>query len=277
MTTWVIGDIQGCFDPFQRLLDKVAFDPSKDTLWSVGDLINRGHDNLSTLRWFYENRHAVKVVLGNHDLHLLATRAGFGRLSQSDNFDDILSAPDGGQLMDWLQEQPLIHKEGDDILVHAGIPPCWSIDDALEHGLEVANILQSEQTGRFFQTMYGNEPHRWSPHLRGLSRLRVITNYFTRMRFCTASGALDLKSKGSTAKKSLLHGEPLLPWFQHPRAEHEQARILFGHWAALEGKTDSGRFVGLDTGCVWGGHLTLLNLATNEIQCHNCHEGQAAL
>jgi len=264
MTTWVIGDIQGCFQPFQRLLKKIQFDPSKDTLWSVGDLINRGHDNLSTLRWFYENRHAVKVVLGNHDLHLLATRAGAGRLSQSDNFQDILNAPDGELLMDWLQQQPLIHKEGNDVLVHAGIPPCWSTCEALQYGAEVAKMLQSEDAPRFFQTMYGNEPYRWSPYLRGLSRLRVITNYFTRMRFCTPSGALDLKSKGTSPKKSQLCGERLLPWFQHPLKLHSEERIFFGHWAALNGDTQSEQCIGLDTGCVWGNELTVLNTGTSQ-------------
>ena len=264
MPTYVIGDIQGCFKPFTCLLDQVGFDPSRDRMWSVGDLINRGHDNLSTLRWFYEHRRCTRVVLGNHDLHLLATRAGAGKMGGADNFHDILDAPDADTLLDWLQEQPLLFRESDDLFVHAGIPPQWSTEAALSYANEVHAVLRSERAGEFFNTMYGNEPWRWSGHLTGLARLRVITNYFTRMRYCTPSGGLDLKSKGPEPKHWELEGEQLAPSFQHPNTLQPGERVWFGHWASLEGKTDSAQFIGLDTGCVWGRSLTMMSLETGE-------------
>ena len=264
MTTYVIGDIQGCFEPFQALLNKVGFDPCRDRLWSVGDLINRGSDNLGTLRWFHEHRNIVQVVLGNHDLHLLAHYHGVGRKSRSDNFGDILQAPDAEVLLIWLAEQPLMIREGEACLVHAGIPPCWSSDEALGYANEVSQALQSEDRALFFQAMYGNEPCRWSTHLSGWARLRSITNYFTRMRYCTADGGLDLTSKGPEPDRPTLDGQILKPWFAHPHRLHDSERVFFGHWASLEGRTGSDRFVGLDTGCVWGRCLTLCNLDTGE-------------
>jgi len=270
VTTYVVGDIQGCFESFQCLLKRVAFDPDRDRLWSVGDLVNRGPDNLATLRWFYEHRDAVQVVLGNHDLHLLASRAGAGRMGKSDNFDDILDAPDGDTLMDWLQQQPLLHRDGDTLMAHAGIPPIWNADEAQERADEVAAELRSERAGVFFQAMYGNEPWIWSEHLSGLARFRVITNYFTRMRYCTPQGGLDLKSKGPAPASPWLAGHPVAPWFHHPHKLEDHERVLFGHWASLDGKTNSSQFIGLDTGCVWGGALTFYNLETGKRQRCDC-------
>ena len=270
MTTYVIGDIQGCFEPFQTLLAKVAFDPNRDTLWSVGDLINRGTDNLSTLRWFYQHRDSVQVVLGNHDLHLLAHHEGVGRKSRSDNFEDVLEAPDAGELLTWLRGQPLMVQDGDAILSHAGIPPCWSSEEALGYAREVSDALQREDRAVFFRAMYGNQPFRWSPHLQGWARLRTITNYFTRMRYCSADGGLDLTSKGPEPDQPHLDGKPLKPWFQHPHRLEPQERLYFGHWASLEGQTGSDQFIGLDTGCVWGRCLTLQNRDTGERVSCDC-------
>lgn len=268
MSTYIVGDIQGCFGAFSALLKKVAFDPATDRLWSVGDLINRGEDNISTLRWFYEHRHCVTVVLGNHDLHVLASRAGAGRVGKSDNFDDVLNAPDAEPLLDWLQQQPLLYKEksavGDVYLVHAGIPPNWSGEQAETLAREVEAVLKSPEATRFFRAMYGNEPWRWSDHLSGLPRLRVITNYFTRMRFCTALGGLDLKSKNTTPKVDTIDGMAIAPWFTHPSQLTPSDRVFFGHWAAINGETGHKQFIGLDTGCVWGGTLTFYELETGK-------------
>lgn len=264
MTTYVIGDIQGCFTAFERLLKKVSFDPSKDCLWSVGDVVNRGTDNLSTLRWFYRHRESVVMVLGNHDLHLIAAHRGKGRLSRSDNLGDILDAPDADELVDWLRHRPLFHRHKNNLMSHAGIPPCWSAKDAAAYAAEVEQALQGPKCDRYLGAMYGNEPWCWSPHLKGLARLRVITNYLTRMRYCTASGGLDFKSKGPTPDKKKLNGQAVAPWFKHPSKLTDKEQVFFGHWASLGGKTDDSQFIGLDTGCVWGGVLTLVNRNTRE-------------
>lgn len=270
MTTYVIGDIQGCFEAFKGLRKLVKFKPKRDCLWSVGDLINRGPDNLTTLRWFYKHRESVKVVLGNHDLHLLAHYEGVGRKSRSDNFNDILEASDAGELLEWLRHQPLMYREGNLLMSHAGIPPCWTSEEAMAYAAEVSAALRSDRRADYFRAMYGNEPYRWSPHLTGLSRLRLITNYFTRMRYCTAAGGLDLESKGRKPNSTLLAGQPLAPWFKQPNRLKQEERLFFGHWASLEGKTDSRQFVGLDTGCVWGRCLTLYSLEQDRFFSHDC-------
>ena len=264
MTIYAVGDIQGCFKDFKNLLKRVGFDKKKDRLWSVGDLINRGPDNLATLRWFYKRRDIVTVVLGNHDLHLIAVHRGKGRLGRSDNIQDVLSAPDADELIDWLRHQPLMHQEKHDILVHAGIPPCWSSTEASAYAREVEAALQGPNCDHYLSAMYGNEPWQWTTHLRGLARLRVITNYFTRMRYCTPTGGLDFKSKGTKPEKKKLNGQLVAPWFSHPHRLTSEERIFFGHWASLNGQTDSNKFIGLDTGCVWGGKLSAKMVSTTE-------------
>lgn len=264
MARYVVGDIQGCFNAFEALLQRIQFSTECDELWSVGDLINRGENNCAVLRWFYHHRDNVRVVLGNHDLHLLAVRAGVGRLSRSDNVQDILTAPDGDILMDWLQQQPLTHQEGPYTMVHAGIPPQWSTSEAAAYGQEVVNQLRGVESTQFLRAMYGNEPQQWSMHLKGLARLRVITNYLTRMRFCTASGRMDLVSKHRTPDTVNLQGEPLKPWFEHPNRLQPNEMIMFGHWAALEGRCQQPQYIALDTGCVWGNTLTAINLDTQQ-------------
>ena len=270
MSTYVIGDIQGCFDCFERLLASVNFKPGPDQLWSVGDLINRGSDNLATLRWFYQHRDHVQVVLGNHDLHLLAVAAGVVEAGRSDNFQDVLAVPDRDTLLAWLQQQPLFHRDGNDVLVHAGIAPQWSVEHAESLAKEVETALQGPQSVHYLRAMYGNEPWRWSEHLSGWARLRVITNYFTRMRYCTPSGGLDLKSKGPQPNDELLNGEAVLPWFAHANQLGSNTRVFFGHWASLNGQTHSTQFIGLDTGCVWGNELTLFCRETGKYHAVSC-------
>ena len=268
MSTYIVGDIQGCFEPFQHLLEQVKFNPDKDRLWSVGDLINRGPDNLATLRWCFAHRDSVTMVLGNHDLHLMAVSAGARKPSRKDNFHDILEAPDREQLIEWLHFQPLVHHEDGVTMVHAGIPPIWTVEDTLERAREVETMLQSARCDDFFREMYGNEPFVWDNSLSGMTRLRVITNYLTRMRYCTRKGKLDLISKGPQPLPDALAGKKVAPWFSHPNRLTKGQKVVFGHWASLEGMTDNPNIIGLDTGCVWGRAMTLYELETGRrISC----------
>lgn len=268
MSTYVVGDIQGCFAPFQQLLERVKFNPDKDRLWSVGDLVNRGPDNLGVLRWFYAHRDNVTMVLGNHDLHLMAVSAGARKPSRADNFHDILEASDREPLIEWLHYQPLVHHEKKVTMVHAGIPPIWTVQDALDRAWEVENALQGARCKEFLTQMYGNDPFMWQDSLSGVTRLRVITNYLTRMRYCTRKGKLDLISKGPVPVPDALSGKKVAPWFSHKRRLTKGQTILFGHWASLEGVTDSKKTIALDSGCVWGNHLTAYELETGRrIRC----------
>jgi len=272
----VVGDIQGCFEPFQRLLQEVKFNPDKDRLWSVGDLVNRGPQNLETLRWFYDHRDNITLVLGNHDLHLMACSAGAKRPSRKDNIDDILEAPDREKLIEWLHFQPLAHHEHGVTMVHAGIPPIWTIEATLERAWEVENALQSARCKDFLSEMYGNDPYVWDDSLSGMTRLRVITNYLTRMRYCTRKGKLDLISKGPQPLPDALAGKKVAPWFSHKKRLTQGETIIFGHWASLEGMTDDPKVIGLDTGCVWGNALTFYKLETGERFTCDYSGGQSA-
>lgn len=271
MATYVVGDIQGCLEPLQCLLEAVAFDPDRDTLWSVGDVVNRGTDCLGTLRLLYELRDSLVMVLGNHDLHLLAVAAGARKLGRSDTLANILKAPDSDELLSWLQTQPLLHHEHGHTMVHAGIPPHWSLEDAQGYAAEVEHVLRGPKAKKFFKAMYGNEPAQWSPSLKGMDRLRAITNYFTRMRFCTAAGELDLSNKTAKATKANTR-----PWFAHQHRAMEGQTIVFGHWAAIEGYTGRADAIALDTGCVWGGRLTFYRLDDQEVTYCNCRYGKPA-
>jgi bis(5'-nucleosyl)-tetraphosphatase (symmetrical) len=275
MTIYAVGDLQGCLQPLQCLLREVAFDPSKDHLWLVGDLVNRGPQSLATLRFLYAMRDSLTCVLGNHDLHLLAVAHNSERLKKSDTLQEILDAPDRADLIGWLRRQKLLHydAERDCILVHAGIPPQWTLAKALKRAAEVEAVLQDEQAlPLFLDGMYGNQPTLWNKDLQGVTRLRVITNYFTRMRFCTPEGELDLKSKEGV--DSALPG--FAPWFSYPERKTRNHKIVFGHWAALEGQCLEANIFALDTGCVWGGHMTLLNLDNGEKHQCSCAATPAA-
>ncbi|MEH6607796.1 MAG: symmetrical bis(5'-nucleosyl)-tetraphosphatase [Halioglobus sp.] len=270
MATYVVGDIQGCLQPLKCLLKRVDFNADRDMLWSVGDVVNRGPKCLKTLRFLYKMRDNLVMVLGNHDLHLLAVASGARAPSRSDTLDKILAAKDRDTLLQWLLQRPLIHHEMGYTMVHAGIPPQWSVDDALAYAWEVENVLQSPQCNDFFQAMYGNEPAVWSDDLQGMERLRVITNYLTRMRFCSKKGVLDLDSKGASPD----HGKPVSAWFSHPHRKTVDDKILFGHWASIEGQTDTPNAIALDTGCVWGGALSFYCLETGEWTRCKCENGK---
>lgn len=273
MTLYAVGDLQGCLDPLVCLLERVGFSPSRDCLWLAGDLVNRGPQSLEALRYVRDLGSSGLCVLGNHDLHLLAVAHDVERMKRSDTLQPILDAPDRAELMDFLRRQKLVHHDAvrDITLVHAGIPPQWSIRKALKRAAEVEQVLRDDATLRpFLDGMYGNQPARWSRDLHGIDRLRVITNYFTRMRFCTADGTLDLVSKEGldSAPKGFA------PWFAHPHRKSRGHRIVFGHWAALEGRCDEPDVHALDTGCVWGNSMTLMNLDSGELHRCDCARRQ---
>jgi len=263
MSTYAIGDIQGCYESLHCLLEKIAFNPATDKLWLVGDLINRGPDSLATLRFLYSIRNSVEFVLGNHDLHFIAVAYGLRKKSQSDTLDALLIAPDRQELIDWLLQGKLLHT--DEFLgftmVHAGIPPMWSLQQAQAHAREVEAVLQSRYCRDFLMNMYGNQPNRWKNKLIGTDRLRVITNYFTRMRFCSEEGMLEFDTKENMAAAPL----GFAPWFSFSERKTSQDKIIFGHWAALEGKVNMPNIYALDTGCVWGGSLSALRLEDEQL------------
>ncbi|TWI56809.1 bis(5'nucleosyl)-tetraphosphatase ApaH [Pseudomonas duriflava] len=272
MTLYAVGDLQGCLDPLVCLLDTVEFDRTQDRLWLVGDLVNRGPQSLETLRFLYEMRDAIVTVLGNHDLHLLATSLHPERLKKSDTLRKILKAPDRDELLNWLRQQPILHYDAvyDTILVHAGLPPQWTLPHALTLAGEVESVLQDdERFPLFIEGMYGNEPALWREDLEGVERWRVITNYLTRMRFCAADGTLELKSKEASGNAP----DGFAPWFSHPHRLTREHRLIFGHWAALEGRCDEPGVFALDTGCVWGNKMTLLNVDTGERHTCACRKG----
>ena len=273
MSVYAVGDLQGCLQPLKCLLEQVAFDPVRDRLWLVGDLVNRGPQSLETLRYLYAMRDSLVCVLGNHDLHLLAAGRNVERLKKGDTLHEILQAADGPQLLEWLRQQKLLHydEQRGTVLVHAGIPPQWTLGKALEYAAEVETALRDDNLlPAFLDGMYGNEPAKWNKNLNGVERLRVITNYFTRMRFCTREGKLDLKGKEGADKAPPGYA----PWFSYKDRRTRHVQIIFGHWAALEGRCDAPGVHALDTGCVWGGALTLLNVDTGKrVSCGCTDEG----
>lgn len=258
MSTYAIGDLQGCLTPLEKLLQQIQFDATKDTLWFTGDLVNRGSQSLETLRFVKQLGDRHRVVLGNHDLHLLAVAHGAHPGWPGDTLSDILKAPDRETLIDWLRHQPLLYHDAalGFTMAHAGIAPSWNLATAMALAKEVEAVLQSEQAATFFQHMYGNTPDLWQADLTGWDRLRCITNYFTRMRFCEADGRLELNYKGTMAT----HPAHLLPWFTVPHRQNLDLNIVFGHWAALSGVTNTAKTFALDTGCVWGFCLTAMCL-----------------
>jgi bis(5'-nucleosyl)-tetraphosphatase (symmetrical) len=260
MSTYAIGDLHGCHAEFVALLEKLSFNPARDTLWLVGDLINRGPGSLACLREVQALGSAARSVLGNHDFHLLVVARGGGKLKKNDTLSDILGAPDREALLDWLQSQPLSVFEHNTLMTHAGLLPQWSVAQAEALGREVQAALTSDTSGQFLTQLFGNQPDCWRDDLEGMDRLRLIVNVFTRMRFIDAQGRLDFAAKEGLSSAP----EGFLPWFQYPR--NDDIRLLFGHWAALEGKTPQAQVSveALDTGCVWGGRLTALNLANGE-------------
>jgi bis(5'-nucleosyl)-tetraphosphatase (symmetrical) len=257
MAVYAIGDVQGCYDEFRGLLDRLAFDPARDRLWLTGDLVNRGPGSLATLRFVRALGDAATTVLGNHDLHLLAVASSAGRgLRRGDTLDEILGAPDRDELLHWLERRPLLWRDTSLgwTMVHAGLAPQWDLDTAARCAAEVSAALIASP-GEFYQAMYGNDPDRWSGALAGIERLRFTVNCMTRLRFVAADGRLLLKYKGGLA------GAPdgAEPWFRARGRRSAAERIVFGHWSALGYYAGDG-VVSLDSGCVWGGALTAQRL-----------------
>ncbi|MEL7537280.1 MAG: symmetrical bis(5'-nucleosyl)-tetraphosphatase [Pseudomonadota bacterium] len=272
MALYAIGDLQGCYDPFATLLERIDFDPANDRLWLTGDLVNRGKQSLKTLRTVYKLRKRIKVVLGNHDLALLRLwKVGPSSRANSE-LREVLRAPDADELLNWLIDQPLIHrsKKYNAVLVHAGIPPGWSVDYACARGREVKKVLTGNRASAFLRDMYGELPAQWSPRLGGHDRLRFIVNAFTRMRMLDADGSLQFAYKGPPAAAEA----DLTPWFDVHKRAARSTRIVFGHWAAL-GYMRRKNLISLDTGCVWGRHLTALRIDKAKtrpisIECQCC-------
>lgn len=271
MATYAIGDIQGCFASFEALLERCAFDPAHDRLWLVGDLVNRGPRSLETLRFVRNLGSAAITVLGNHDLYLLMLAEGFGKRSKSDTLDRILNAPDRDELLDWLRQQPLCHLEGGFCLVHAGLLPQWSTAEARLLATEVEQALRAPNYREFMAKMWGSEPASWSADLQGWPRLRVIVNAMTRMRFCSPDGVMEFHSKGE------LNDAPAgyLPWFQVPGRRSADAVLVTGHWSALGLKIEP-NLLALDSGCLWGRHLSAVRLEDRAVFQVDCSAGDAS-
>lgn len=269
MAVYAVGDVQGCLDSLECLLQRVGFDPARDRLWSVGDLVNRGPRSLDTLRFFMGLGDSATVVLGNHDLHLLALMEGIKALkSKDESLREVLDASDRDTIREWLRQLPLLHYDAglNVAMSHAGLLPTWDLDQAQGLARELESVLRGDGLVEFLRHMYGNQPDCWSDELEGYDRLRVITNCFTRMRFCKADGTLDLVSK-ETAQSDV---PGYLPWFEHRQHRRGSERWLFGHWAALEGKVGVPGVHGLDTGCVWGGRMTLMRVGDGQLFSCEC-------
>lgn len=270
MAQYAIGDIQGCYDPFRKLLDRIAFDPAHDHLWLSGDLVNRGPQSRRTLRFVKSLGKSAIVVLGNHDLHLLALANDVGFAAR--NFDSLWKIPgqdDSDELIDWLRKRPLAHysKQLNTLMVHAGIPATWSVKKTLALAKEVETVLRSDTYVDFLGAMYGNQPDCWSKELSGVERLRFIVNALTRMRMIDAQGRIDFSHSGPPEKAP----RSLSPWFEAEHAKWRGTRIVFGHWSAL-GLIVNEKIISVDTGCVWGRQLTAVRLdkqsTVTDVQCN---------
>ena len=262
MATYAIGDIQGCFDELVALLDRIDFDSSRDQLWFTGDLVNRGPRSLAVIEFVRELGDGAIVVLGNHDLHLLA--CGYVEdvsPKRKDTFHDVLDSPRRDELLTWIRRQRLIYRDPalGYTMVHAGIPPQWTLAEAEKYAVEVESVLHGEGFAKFFTRMYGNSPDLWDRKLSGWKRVRLITNYLTRLRYCSVDGRIDFQYKGPVGSQP----EHLIPWYDLYVLPDAAESIVFGHWSALhlsEREMREKRIYALDTGAVWGGALTAMRL-----------------
>lgn len=272
MSIYAIGDLQGCLNSLQRLLDKIKFEPGADQLWFVGDLVNRGPKSLDTLRFVKSLGESAITVLGNHDFHLLAMAAGNMKyFKKSDSLDPILLAEDREELMNWLRQQKLMHtdKKLKVSLVHAGIHPSWSIKQAKKQARKIEHVLQSPQATKFLKNMYGNRPKLWHKLSREQDQLRFILNTFTRMRYVYTNGKLDFKYNGDIGSQA----KKLIPWFLHPNNKLKNNKVIFGHWSRLSIRQTNNVFA-IDTGCLWGEHLSALEINPQYYRWHSirCHK-----
>ncbi|TDY25453.1 bis(5'nucleosyl)-tetraphosphatase ApaH [Paraburkholderia sp. BL6665CI2N2] len=265
------GDLQGCRTPFQQLLAKAA-PPAGTPLWFAGDLINRGTESLATLRDVIALGDQAVPVLGNHDLHLLSVSAGIRKSKKGDTIDEILAAPDSADLLEWIRHRPIAHFDNGMLMVHAGVLPQWDVNLTLELADELQRALRAPNWKETLAGLYGNEPNRWKPGLKGIERLRLTCSALTRIRFCTAEGTMDFSSSGG------LNAAPsgCMPWFDVPSRKTADVTVVFGHWAAL-GLILRDNLIGLDSGCVWGEQLSAVRLARRpaertltQVECENC-------
>lgn len=262
MASYVIGDIQGCYAGLRRLLDSISFEPGRDNLYAVGDLIARGEDSLSTLRYLRSLGSSFYSVLGNHDLHFLAVSQGIKNPKRSDNLEPLIKAPDMAALTDWLRQWPLaMALDTQHTMVHAGLYPGWSTTQLIAYSKEISDELKSVKWRQLLENMYGDGPPKWNQKLSGKQRQRFIINATTRMRFVRPSLALNLTEKSAPKDAPT----SLRPWFDVSNQQLQaNETILFGHWAALQGKTSSAQFIALDTGYVWGNTMTLWHKESGE-------------
>ena len=270
MAVYAIGDVQGCSDELQGLLGQIAFDPTRDRLWFVGDLVNRGPKSLEVLRFVRSLGDSAVVVLGNHDLHLITLSDGLSKKRTDDTLDAVLAARDRPVLIQWLRTRPLMHAEGAYALVHAGLMPQWSIAKALSLAREVEAALAAPGYREFLAHMYGSQPDRWSDTLGGWDRLRVIVNAMTRMRFCSEAGVMDFHAKGGRDAAP----DGFRAWFDLPQRAHSGSVVICGHWSAL-GLHFAPGLIALDSGCVWGGALSAVRLDDRKLFQARCGRHQA--
>ncbi|MEJ2115598.1 MAG: symmetrical bis(5'-nucleosyl)-tetraphosphatase [Gammaproteobacteria bacterium] len=262
MTTYVIGDVQGCFDELQELVKYISFNPKKDQLWFVGDLVNRGPKSLETLRWIKSLGNSAVTVLGNHDFHLLAAYAGAKEISTTSSLYSVLQAKDIDELVEWLRKQPLMqyNKHLKFAMVHAGLAPQWSIKDAAKYSKEVETVLRSNRYKDFLHNMYGDQPDHWDGRLKGWNRLRTITNFMTRVRYCNNQGVMSFTEKGPPGTQCT----DMKPWYEIASRKSQNTTVVFGHWSTL-GYLYDHNIIATDTGCLWGGALTSVQIEKDKL------------
>ncbi|WP_024611159.1 symmetrical bis(5'-nucleosyl)-tetraphosphatase [Pseudoalteromonas sp. TB64] len=268
MADYAIGDLQGCFSEFSTLLQRVDFNPSKDHLYLVGDIVARGPDSLACLDYIYQHQNSMTITLGNHDLHMIACYYLNKPTNPKDKLAPIFNSNKLQHYISYLQTQPiaLYLKQHDSFIAHAGLNPNWSIEQALKHAQFAQECYQSNNAKTFFERMYQPHPAMWSNELDCFEKFRYIVNYFTRMRFLTQNNKLELIAKGAINKNN-----ELTPWFCHPNIRTSTHDIIFGHWAALEGSTGFKHVHALDTGCVWGNTMSLMELTNKKVITEKSH------
>lgn len=268
MATYAIGDVQGCFSSLQQLLTEISFDPVQDRLWFVGDLVNRGPDSLRVLRYVKGLCSSAVTVLGNHDLFLLAVAAGIAAPRAKDTIQEILAAPDRDELIHWLRHQRLLYREGPFVLIHAGLLPQWTIEEAAALALQAETALRGPTSDQLLRALYESGHLQWSPTVAGTARLAAITKVLTRLRICSADGVMESSYTGPPAQAPA----GFVPWFQLPTRKSANATIICGHWAAL-GLHVERNLLAIDSGCVWGNRLTAIRLDNRQVFQVACLDG----